>query len=279
MGQVASPAGWFSRWHYGCPTHARGTGKTNSFPVQAIKRWLGDPDGELKHNRLAIASPDLRRAILSAPFAVQRAAFGVLTGRRSELVAEGFGDTFLNHLTDTYTKPDAMWGETWVGVRHEQPRALLAYLSNGPISEGICIQDVARHLSAPFDTVVAWGSERPFPGPRANGRPRRRSIIDRTWRRGDHKPVEDRRLMLRKCPHSDCPGRGSNAKAPAGALRATPLTHYLWVPELLDGLLCPDCRCMPSDRTVVFPSIYLELWNKGRLASGTSRSEIVIDPS
>lgn len=36
---------------------------------------------------------------------------------------------------------------------------------------------------------------------------------------------------------------------------------------------------MPSDRTVVFPSIYLELWNKGRLASGTRRSEIVIDPS
>jgi len=49
---------------------------------------------------------------------------------------------------------------------------------------------------------------------------------------------------LRSCPHPGCEGL---------------LTVAVRVPEVTDGLLCPECRRMPSDASVVFPDLYFGL--------------------
>lgn len=82
---------------------------------------------------------------------------------------------------------------------------------------------------------------------------------DSAWRRTVHRPEawlpkreQFNRAELHRCPHDGCDGH---------------LTKAVRVAEVVDGLLCGECRRMPSHGDVFFPAWYLELGPMPRLLS------------
>lgn len=209
-----------------------GSGNKNSFLLHLLKTWLGEPrvvDG----TNLCVMAVDRRRALLDAPLEARRTVYAALTGKSVELIREGTDREYVDLMRSTYVGSTEPWSESWTTGSFVLQRRLLALiLDQEDPSEGVFVLDAVRALGCSYESLVALAGVR-------GGIP---PAVRRNWERTGSTPVEERRFLAVGCPWEDCPGRHKGRSG-----RSIPLaTHFLHVPEIPGGLLCPTCRRVPQ---------------------------------
>lgn len=230
---------------------AAGAGWQPMAVERRIREWL-EP---------LVPSKGLRAAVMDCPIPETRAALGThLFGMPTPA---GVSREFLRLIADTYTRPDLEWPFAWAADTHLRRRSAISYVHEYDEGQGVAFADLCEALGVPHglgrilldacapggrsatSTSLDYGPslQRTEPWGLAAGR----------W------PEERKRVRLARCPHRDCAGL---------------LDHVLRVPELgAASILCSSCRRMPTDRRLVFPEAYLQLWEgpRGTKRIGTGR--------
>lgn len=140
-------------------------------------------------------------------------------------------EPFLSYMWEVYTADLTWWrSRTWRAP--DQGRQLLIdavqSLGGSATPNQLRQQDIDRNHIHRFSKQ----------GPEVMATPAVRRVGD--WKKGPAN--QPRKVALVQCPH--CCGYA---------------THVMRVPEIPCGLLCPDCRRMPTQSSPVFPNQYFEL--------------------
>jgi len=163
---------------------------------------------------------------------------------------------WIDHLDDTHLALNATWSvASWSAGGEHDSRQVLAYVTahTDPTVAG---------LMAAMGWKTRAAADRHLLGRRATGGRRQPLVIeihpdDRSVGSGNV-AYDQQRLRPIVCPWADCGwDRG---------------LHVLPVPECPDAVICPACRRMPSDPTLVFPPSYLQQF-EGPYGNHTAKSK------
>jgi len=229
-----------------------GSGISNSHLIHQLKTYLATPHPV---TGLSVVSPDRRRALLDAPIAARRTVYALLNNTTHELTAEGYDAAFIELIHSTYIDNIGAWRESWTsGAFILQRRLLHLILKQPDPANGIAITTAASKLGVPYDSLVALASTRNSIPP----------AVSRNWKQRTAIGRADRLLIPKACPWSDC--LGNLPQRQHSGTPASLATHYLHVPELPEGLLCPQCRRVPDQTqpfaAARFPNDYLQPYRR-----------------
>lgn len=207
-----------------------------------------------------MGSKGLRSALVDCPAPeARRVIWAHLTEKTEPL--EGIDPAYAQLIRTTYLVDDAVWTTSWAGSTHDLERRAVTYTAAATDPEA-----GVRNV----DLITALGLNPDVAQDRA------RVARLSTWtpsqgRAPDFAPV------LERVPYRDRQGRMTTEwtrwTAPADTrvrlrwcdtCEERTATHILRVPEVPQGVLCPTCRHMPTDRRSEFPASYFRNWSGPR---------------
>jgi len=250
-----------------------GSGKKNSYLYKRLCEWL-EP---------AVPDATLRNAAVTCPVpAVRRVLWAMVTADLDSV--RTLNAAFVAHIRNIYGTP--AWKPSWSWCRdtHEVGRAVAARLAGRP-AEGGAVHELLADLQISRDALLSTAREN---GATTTGQGERATparavaYFCKTFRRGAPTVApEQRRLLLRPCPHADCPARLAGGQGYATVVLNVPET------EQWHGVLCPKCRRAPHPDAVDgrFTADFVRPWcgrYGSRSTSGRARSQTVwtyLDPN
>jgi len=250
-----------------------GSGKKNSYLYKSLAQWL-EP---------AVPDATLRNAAVTCPIpALRRVLWTLVTGDQDAV--RGIDQGYVRHVGRTYGAPAWKPSWTWCRDTHVLGRAIANSLraepeASRPLHELLADLQVSKEdlLSTARENGATTSGQGERTTPATNV-----AYFLKSFRRGAPTVAPDaRRLMLRLCPHRDCPARQAGGQGYATLVLNVPET------EQWHAVLCPDCMRAPDAAAVAvrFPADYARPWC-GRYGVGSSGNRtrsgtepVYLDPS
>ena len=260
-----TPEDWAWRFFYRGESMAQvgeaagidGSGKKNSYLYKSLTQWL-EP---------AVPDATLRNAAVTCPIpAMRRVLWTLVTGDQDAV--RGIDEGYVRHIARMYGAPAWKPSWTWCRDTHVLGRAIANSLRTAPDAR-LPLHALLADLKVSKEALLSTAREN---GATTSGQGERTTPATnvayflKSFRRGVPTVApDDRRMMLRPCPHRDCPARQAGRQGYATVVINVPET------EQWHGVLCPDCMRTPDAAavTVRFPADYARPWC-GRYGVGSS---------
>ncbi|MGY1751080.1 hypothetical protein [Modestobacter sp. SYSU DS0511] len=233
----------------GAAARIDGSGKKNSWLYKSLGDWL----------KPAVPDLTLRTAALHCPIpTVRRILWAMVTGDVTALA--GIDTGFITHIEGVYGSPAWLPKWSWCRDTHTDGRRIAAALLSATDGR-LPMHELLGAVRISWDSVLATAREN---GKTTTGGDQRvtpaRAVayFDKNFHRGAPTVHPDRKqLLLRPCPHDDCPIRLAGGQGFASVVLNVPET------EQWHGVLCPACMRAPveSMRDVWFPADYARPWS------------------
>jgi hypothetical protein len=248
---------WAWRFYYrgesfaeiGAAASIDGSGKKNSWLYKSLGDWL----------KSAVPDLTLRTAALHCPIpAVRRILWAMVTGDVAALA--GIDTGFITHIEGVYGSPAWLPKWSWCRDTHTDGRRIAAALlaaDAGRLAMHVLLREVQIGRAALLTTARENGKTTTGGDERVT-QARAVAYFDKNFHRGAPTMHPDKKqILLRLCPHDDCPTRMAGGQGFASLVLNVPET------EQWHGVLCPACMRVPVGemRDVRFPPDYSRPWS------------------
>ncbi|SDO34290.1 hypothetical protein SAMN05660199_01757 [Klenkia soli] len=236
-----------------------GSGQKNTWLYKSLSEWLTP----------AVPDRAMRTAAMHCPIpAVRRILWMMVTGDIAALA--GIDTAFIGHIETLYGSVAWLPKWSWCRDTHTDGRRVAAALLAADGAH-LPVHMLLGEAKLSRQALMATARENGTTTTGEVGRrtpPRAVGYFDKSCRRGAPTVHPDKQqLLLRPCPHDDCPARVAGGRGYASLVLNVPET------EQWHGVLCPSCMRLPvkDKRDVRFPADYARPWS-GHFGARSTKS-------